>query len=139
MAEFAVAEQENANKNNRLAARRMLAAEAGLALALALLLYPFLGGLAARSALLGALIFIVPNALFAACAFRQAAAETPTLALRAVYLGEGVKLAATLVLFAGCFIAVKPLHIGALLGTYAVLVAGHAAGFAYLTRDAAGG
>jgi hypothetical protein len=30
---------------------------------------------------------------------------------------------------------VKPLHVGALLVTYGVLVIAHAAGFAYLTRD----
>lgn len=113
----------------------MLGAETGLALALALVLYPILGGVASRSAILGALIFIVPNALFVACAFRPSSLATPAAALRAVFLGEGVKLSATLILFAGCFIAVKPLHVGALLVTYGVLVIAHAAGFAYLTRD----
>lgn len=112
----------------------MLAAEVGLATVIALLLFPTLGMVAARSAILGALIFVVPNGLFAALAFRPSAAESPGSALRAVYLGEGIKLLATLILFATCFIAVKPLHIGALLATYGVLVIGHAAGFAYLTR-----
>lgn len=113
----------------------MIAAEVGLAAALALLFLPTLGMIAARSAILGALIFVVPNALFVAFAFRPSSVVTPAAALRAVYLGEGAKLLATLLLFAACFLWVKPLHIGALFATYGVLVIGHAAGFAYLIRD----
>ena len=59
---------------------------------------------------------------------------TTAAAVRAAYVGEGVKLLATLILFAGCFVLVQPLHIGALLGVFAVLIVVHAAGFAYLTR-----
>lgn len=113
----------------------MLAAEAVIAAAIALLLFPLLGMVAARSALLGALIFVVPNALFAAIAFRPPRAQTPGAAMRAAYAGEGLKLAATMALFAASFILVRPLHIGALLGVFGALVIVHAAGFAYLTRD----
>lgn len=113
----------------------MLAAEVGLAAIVALLLYPTLGVDAARSAILGGLIFVLPHGLFAALAFRPSAEQSPGSAVRAVYLGEGLKLLATLVLFAACFVAVKPLLLGALLGTYGILVIGHAAGFAYLTRN----
>ncbi len=93
-----------------------------------------MGLVAARSAVLGALIFVVPNALFALCAFRATPVQTPATAVRAAYVGEGVKLLATLALFAACFVLVRPLHIGALLGVFAVLIVVHAAGFAYLTR-----
>lgn len=113
----------------------MLAVEAGLAAVIALLLFPTLGLVAARSAVLGALVFMVPNALFAICAFGAAPVQTPAAAVRAAYVGEGVKLLSTLVLFATCFILVEPLHIGALLGVFAVLIVVHAAGFAYLTRN----
>ncbi|OGT79607.1 MAG: hypothetical protein A3H91_09140 [Gammaproteobacteria bacterium RIFCSPLOWO2_02_FULL_61_13] len=102
---------------------------------IALLLFPMLGMVAARSALLGGLIFVVPHGLFAALAFRSSAEESPGSAVRAVYLGEGIKLLATLILFVAGFATVKPLQIGVLLGTYGILVVGHAAGFAYLTRD----
>ena len=116
----------------------MLAAEVGLAAAITLLLIPTLGMVAARSALLGALVFILPHALFAAFAFRPSAAASPGKALRAVYLGECVKLLVTLLLFAVSFALVKPLHIGVLLGMYGLLVVGHAGGFAWLTRNDTG-
>ena len=113
----------------------MLAAEVGLAAVIALLLIPMLGMDAARSAVLGGLIFVLPHGLFAALAFRPTAEQSSGSAMRAVYLGEGMKLLTTLILFVACFVTVKPLLIGALLGTYGILVIGHAAGFAYLTRD----
>lgn len=116
----------------------MLAAEVGLAAVIALLLLPTFGMVAARSAVLGGLIFVLPHGLFAALAFRPSAEESPAAAVRAVYLGEAMKLLVTLILFAACFVTVKPLFIGALLGTYGILVVGHAAGFAYLTRNDAG-
>lgn len=127
-------ERQTTDNKNRAAARRMLAAEVGLAAVIALLMIPTLGLVAARSAVLGGLIFVVPNALFALCAFRDGASRTPAAAMRAVYTGEAVKLLATLILFAACFMLVKPLHIGALLGVFGLLVVVHAAGFAYLTR-----
>lgn len=130
---MAVERQKNDNRN-RAAARRMLAVEAGLAAVIALLMFPTLGLVAARSALLGGLIFTMPNALFALCAFRDGATQSPAAAMRAAYAGEAVKLLATLILFAACFMLVKPLHVGALLGVFGMLVLVHAAGFAYLTR-----
>ncbi len=116
----------------------MLAAEVGVSAAIALLMIPMLGMVAARSALLGALVFVLPHALFAVLAFRPSAGVSPGSAMRAVYLGEGVKLVATLILFTVSFVFVKPLHIGVLLGLYGLLVVVHATGFAYLTRKDAG-
>lgn len=120
---------------NRAAARTMLVAEVGLAAAIALLLFLASGWVAARSALLGALIFVVPNALFAALAFKRPPGQGPGAMVRAAFLGEVVKLVVTLVLFAACFILAKPVNIGALLGVFGALIVFHAAGFAYLIRD----
>ena len=100
----------------------------------ALLLAASVGDVAFRSAALGGMIFILPNALFATYAFRRSADESPAAALRWLYAGEALKLISTALLFAVCFMALGPVNAGILFGTYAVLWMVNVAGLAYLTR-----
>ncbi len=112
----------------------MLAAEVGLAAAIALLLFPILGMVAARSAVLGALIFVLPQALFVGHVFRAGNGVSAGLAVRGLYVGEALKLIATVILFAAGFMLVRPLNVGALFGTYLTLLLVNLFGNAYLMR-----
>lgn len=134
MAEAAVAEAHNDKSRSRAAAHRMLAVETGITAAIALLFHVFMGIVATRSAVLGGLTFIVPNALFVALAFRPAPADSAVAALRGLYAGEAAKLTTTAVMFAAGFMLVEPLHVGALFATYVTLLVANLAGNWYLTK-----
>ena len=74
------------------------------------------GSVAAYSALLGALVAVVPNGFLAlrlAMSRREAGAV-----LRAAWLGEAGKLALTVVMFTAIFLLVRPLSAAALLATF---------------------
>ena len=126
--------EQNHNDSNRIAARRMLAAAVGFTAVIALLAFALGGGTAARSAVAGGLIFVLPNALFVGFFFRRGGADSAAAAVRGLYLGETLKLFATVGLFAAVFLAVKPLEAGVLLGTYFFLLLFNLAGNAYLMR-----
>ena len=132
--DVAVTEQQSTYKKNRAVARRMLAVEVGLAAAIALLLFLTLGLVAARSAVLGALIFVVPNALFVGYVFRAGGGDSAGSAVRGLYVGEALKLLATALLFAAGFILVEPLNVPVLFGTYVALLMVNLFGNAYLMR-----
>ncbi len=128
-------EQQNDYSNNRAAAYRMLAVEAGITAALALLLFLTVAGVTARSSLLGGLTFVLPNALFVRYVFRQSAAVSASAAVRWLYVGEAIKLTTTILMFAACFMWVKPLSPGVFFGTYAGMIVVNMAGNAYLTKS----
>lgn len=134
-AEISVIEQQNDYSRNRAAAYRMLAVEAGITAALALVLFLTAGGVTARSSLLGGLTFILPNALFVRYVFRQSAAVSASTAVRWLYVGEAIKLATTLLMFAACFMWIKPLSAGVYIGTFAGMIVVNMAGNAYLTKS----
>jgi len=128
-----VAEQSSRTRNRSIAFR-MLAIETGIVAIAAIALAVGMDDASARSAALGGLTFILPNALFANYAFRRSADESPAAALRWLYAGEVLKLFSTALLFAFSFLALGPLHAGVLFGTYGVLWLINVAGLAYLTR-----
>lgn len=86
------------------------------------LLYNAVNIEAAYSAVLGGLAYIVPNACFTRYAFRHSAAHSADLAVRWFYIGEVVKVLATIVIFAGCFLLIQPLNAAALFLTYILIL-----------------
>lgn len=78
---------------------RLLAGQLGVALALAAGLALFAGRDAAYSALVGALIGIVPNYYLAGRMRRRARGATPSAALYSMYTGEFFKIVFTAALF----------------------------------------
>lgn len=112
----------------------MLALATGATAAMALLWYFSMGIVAARSAVLGGLIFVVPNALFVLLAFRRTTGDAANAALRGLYAGEAAKLLLTAVMFAAGFMLVRPLEVAALFVTYLALLVLNLAGNAYLMR-----
>ena len=65
--------------------------------------------IASYSALLGGLIYWLPNAYFTLYAFRFRGAQAATVVLRSIYRGETGKFVLTIIGFALVFLLVKPL------------------------------
>lgn len=78
--------------------------------------------LAGYSALIGGLIFVIPNAYFAHRAYRYQGARQMHLAVSNIFRAESSKLALTAVFFAAVFTLMEPVHVPALLFTFAVMV-----------------
>ncbi|MFW5823406.1 MAG: ATP synthase subunit I [Marinobacter sp.] len=74
------------------------------------------------SSLLGGLIFIVPNAYFVHRVFRHQGARSAPMMVAEVFKGEAVKFSLTAVFFAAVFLLIEPVHVPALLFTFAVMV-----------------
>ncbi len=110
------------NTRQSAAAYRILTGEFALTGLFALFFWVLSGGVAAYSSLLGGLAYIVPNIFFVMYAFKYSAAESAPMALGGLFIGESLKLVATAILFALCFVLVKPLHVVALFATFVTMV-----------------
>jgi len=84
----------------------------------AFLLLPVAGARIAWSVVIGGLAYIVPNACFARYVFRYSAADSARAALRWFYIGEAVKIIATVLVFALGFLLLEGINVAALLLTY---------------------
>ena len=80
---------------------------------------------AAYSALIGGLIYWLPNAWFARRAFKIQGAGAMRDVFAQIMSGEIAKLLLTAVLFAAAFIAVEPIHVAALFFTYCLMLFSH--------------
>jgi len=78
--------------------------------------------LAGYSAFIGGLIFVIPNAYFAHRTFRYQGARQVHVAVGNMFRAESIKLALTAVSFAAVFTLMEPVHVPALLFTFAVMV-----------------
>lgn len=85
-------------------------------------LWSLWGLVAFYSALLGGLIFIVPNAWFVHRVFRYQGARAAPLMVAEVFRGEAIKFSLTAILFAAVFLLIEPVSAPALLFTFAVMV-----------------
>ncbi|WP_192954756.1 ATP synthase subunit I [Gallaecimonas mangrovi] len=103
----------------RRQAYRLVARQALILLAAVIVITAGWGWQAGFSALLGALICVIPNLIFARIAFNQAGARAARQVVTGFYKGEAVKLGLTILLFV---IALKwaPIHMGALFAAYGV-------------------
>lgn len=127
-----LSEQTDIIKINKAAAYRFLAVEAVVAAVIALILLVYMDMTAARSALLGGVVFIAPNWLFTGLVFRQSNGETAQRILHRFFVGEALKILVTIVLFALCFILFKPLNVIALFATFMVTMIINVVGLANL-------
>lgn len=127
-----MSEQIDIIKINQAAAYRYLAIEATVTAVIALILLIYMDMIAARSALLGGVVFIVPNGLFTRLVFRQADGDTARRILNRFLVGEALKICVTIVLFALCFIFIKPLNVIALFATFIITMVINVIGLANL-------
>ncbi|WP_100638825.1 ATP synthase subunit I [Marinobacter salexigens] len=78
--------------------------------------------LAAYSAFVGGLIFIVPNAWFVHRVYRYQGARNAHLMVGNLFRAETTKIALTAIFFAAVFTLMEPVYVPALLFTFAVMV-----------------
>jgi ATP synthase protein I len=90
--------------------RNILLAQFGVAVALAAIVWIWLGSERAVPTLLGGLIGVVPNAFLAARLMSPRAGSSAKSLLQAGWLGEIGKLAIAAVMFAAVFATLRPLH-----------------------------
>jgi ATP synthase protein I len=83
----------------------------------AILCFAVWGRVAGLSALAGGAISVIASAALALIGFAPRAGSQPERVARAFYVGEGVKLAITVVLFVAVFVTLK-VSFPALFGTY---------------------
>ena len=76
----------------------------------------------ASSVALGGLAYIVPNMYFAKYVFRHSAAKSVHLAMRWFYVGEGIKIITTALIFTAAFLWTENLNEAALFATYVVML-----------------
>ena len=127
--------EQKDNIRNKLAAYKILAVEASITIVLAFLLLMSVDAVIAYSVALGGLAFVIPNTFFARYVFRYSAAESLGLAIRWFYIGEAVKIIMTVLIFAACFIWVKPLNVIALFATFMIMMFVNAIGLALLKTE----
>ena len=113
--------QDDTNKN-RTVAYKLLACEAILTGVAALLLLITVNIETAASVIIGGLAFVVPNAYFTKYVFRYSASDSARLAVRGLYVGEVIKIIATVVIFTLAFLVVEQLNVSALFLTYIVML-----------------
>ncbi len=113
--------QDNTDKN-RSTAYKMLGIEALVTVLAVIVIYLLDDVETARSVAIGALAYIVPNAYFAKYVFRYSAAVSAEFAIRWFYVGEIVKIFATVLVFAMAFFWTKEMDVAALFATYIVML-----------------
>ncbi|MGM0772521.1 MAG: ATP synthase subunit I [Pseudomonadota bacterium] len=106
---------------NQLPFVRWLVVDVGLVAVLSLV-WLLESRLAGYSAFMGGLIFVIPNAYFARQMYRYEGARKVHLLVSNMFRAEGIKLALIAVFFAAVFILMEPVHVPALLFTFAVMV-----------------
>ncbi len=113
--------KDNTEKN-RSAAYKMLAVETFITVMTSVALYLVVDIETARSVAIGGLAFIVPNAYFAKYVFRHSAADSAQLAMRWFYIGEVIKVFATVLIFSMAFLWSDTLNEAALFIMYIVML-----------------
>ena len=120
---------------NRTAAFRLVYVLLIITVVIALLSYIYSGLVSAYSVLLGGAVYILPNIYFIICVFRDMDQENPFAIARLFYYGETMKLLLTVVIFALCFVLVKPLHVVSLFATYILIRTVNMSGLASLSKN----
>lgn len=111
----------NRSRITRLPLARWLAIELSVIVILSLL-WTIESRLAGYSAFVGGLIFVIPNTYFAHRMYRFEGARQARLMVGNMFRAESIKIALTAVFFAAVFILMEPVHVPALLFTFAVMV-----------------
>ena len=109
--------QDNTDKNKSVA-YKMLAIETVITCVVAIIVVLGANIGLALSVVIGGLAFIIPNAYFAKYVFRHSAADSPQIAIRWFYVGEVIKIFATVLIFTFSFLMFDQLNVPALILTY---------------------
>lgn len=125
----------DANKellHNKVAAYKAIIIQVIVTAFIAGLLYMTKSEVLAYSAALGGFASIGPNSIFARCAFRHSAANSPDLVMKWFMIGEAGKLLLTALIFALSIKSVKPLEMSAMVLTFLIVTLVNMIGLAIL-------
>ena len=117
---------------NRSTAYRMLFIEAATVVVCGLLFFVFASLEFAYSVILGGLAFIVPNAIFVRFSLGKSNTDSSKNMLVWFYVGEAVKIVATILIFAMSIILIKPVNIGLMFISYGFILLMNLTGLAVL-------
>lgn len=104
-------------RRGRTHAYKIVMSQAVVVISISVILFALWGWNIGSSALVGGLIVVIPNFVFATLAFSYAGASASKKVVTTFFLGEAVKLLLTIVLFA-LALALLDVHFLALLATY---------------------
>jgi len=84
--------------------KRLMAVQTGLTLCVVFVFMLTSGNKAAFSSLLGGLICVIPNIIFAALVFKHQGAQAARKIVRSFYKGEALKIVTSVLMFAVVFV-----------------------------------
>ena len=121
------------NIKNRAVAYRLLWLEAVVIAVCGLLFFALLGAESAWSVILGGIAFIVPNLLFVRLSLGPVTASGRGVLLW-FYIGEALKIVATILIFALCLLLIAPLNPALMFMAYALALLINLIGLAILMK-----
>ena len=86
------------------------------------------------SVILGGFAYILPNGMFAKFSLKKSATNSSSI-LVWFYLGEAIKVIATIVIFALSFLFIETLNIGLVILSYSVILLGNLIGLSILIKN----
>ena len=86
------------------------------------------------SVILGGFAYILPNAMFAKFSLKKSATNSSSI-LVWFYLGEAIKVIATIVIFALSFLFIETLNVGLVILSYSVMLLGNLIGLSILIKN----
>ncbi len=120
---------------NRPTAFRLVYVQLIIMVVIVLLSYTYSGLIMAYSVLSGSAIYILPNIYFVRSAFKSVGSQTPQSILSRFYIAEAQKFLLTIVMFAICFILIKPLHVVSFFAAYVLIMVVNLAGLTILSKN----
>ena len=86
------------------------------------------------SVILGGFAYILPNGMFAKFSLKISATNSSSI-LVWFYLGEAIKVIATIVIFALSFLFIETLNVGLVILSYSVMLLGNLIGLSILIKN----
>ncbi len=120
---------------NRPTAFRLVYVQLIIMVVIVLLSYTYSGLIMAYSVLSGSAIYILPNIYFVRSAFKSVGSQTPQSILSRFYIAEAQKFLLTIVMFAICFILIKPLHVVSFFAAYILIMIINLAGLVISSKN----
>ncbi len=119
---------------NRAIVRKLLLFETFIVILAGVVLFIFTSLEFTYSVILGGFAYILPNALFAKFSLKISAINSGNI-LVWFYIGEVVKIIATIVFFAFSFMFFETLNIGLMIFTYTIMLLGNLIGLSNLIKS----
>ena len=119
---------------NRAIVNKLLLFETFIVILAGLVFFVFASLEFTYSVILGGFAYILPNAMFAKFSLKISATNSSSI-LGWFYLGETIKIIATIVFFALSFLFFETLNVGLMILSYSVILLGNLIGLSILIKN----